>query len=264
MTSAHFMLARVHQPRGLLRRSRLAAMMMTFSALTLMLGCASEPLVLPAQLGAPYERTQLWAVAPFVNESGVSIVNGERIADLFAEQAEQVHGVSAVPVNRVLVAMRRLELRAVNTHADAATLMNALGVDGLIVGTVTAYDPYTPPKLGVAIQLYRRERPPTPMQFDLYRLQRARTELVPPDASGPMGPVNQVSGVFDGANHQTLLWLDQYSAGRTEPRSAYGKRVYLVSMELYTQFVAFRMMHDLLQKEWTRTYAAASDNAPPR
>ena len=33
----------------------------------------------------------------------------------------------------------------------------------------------------------------------------------------------------------------------SEPGSAYGKRIYLASMEMYTQFVAYRLLHDLLE-----------------
>src|ERR1043165_2905718 len=92
-------------------------------------------------------------LSPFINESGVSIVKTDHIADLFTEQTEEVEGIATVPVNRVLAAMRRLEMRTVPPPADANSLMNLLGVDGLIVGTISTYDPYPPPKLGAAVQL---------------------------------------------------------------------------------------------------------------
>ena len=222
-------------------------------------GCAGpEKLQQPAALTSPYERTQLWAVAPLANESGVSIVNSDRIADLFAEQAEQVHGINAVPVNRVILAMRKLDMQTVATPRHAFDLMNALGVDGLIVGTMTAYDPYQPLKLGAAIQLYRRERQHHASDIDPVELTRAPTERALPGMLSSDLPAAQASGIFDAANHATLAQLEEFAAGRTEPQSAYGKRIYLVNMEMYTQFVAYRLMHDLLQQERIRLTPTAT------
>jgi hypothetical protein len=233
---------------GLLRIALICA-----AAMIIIAGCSGrEKLEEPKALASPYERTQLWAVAPFSNESGVSIVQPDRIADLFAEQAEQVLGINAVPVNRVLLAMRKLDLRTVATPRDAGALMNALGVDGLIVGTVTAYEPYQPLKLGAAVQLYLRERPGSYSDIDPVEVTRSRTEVALPGMLSSDMPTAQASGIFDASNHQTVAQLEEYAAGRTEPHSAYGKRIYTVSMEMYTQFVAFRLMHDLLESERIR------------
>jgi hypothetical protein len=220
-------------------------------------GCNTpEPLTPPLALASPYDQSAgggLWAVAPFVNESGVSIVKSDRIADAFAEQAEQIEGVATIPVNRMLAAMQRLQLPWITSPAEAVSLMNMLGVDGLIVGTVTVYDPYSPPKFGAAVQLWRRESsPPRRTAVVPVALTRARTDHISPGAMPSNEPAAQASGVFDASNHQVLMWLDQYAAGRTEPESAYGNRIYLVSMELYTQFVAYRLLHDLLDSERAR------------
>jgi hypothetical protein len=244
MTSAHSM------QTGLSRRFRLRAL---FACVVLPI-CACESrdrLHSPASLRSPYERHELWAIAPFANETGVSIVKPDRIADLFMEQAEQIDGVDVIPVNRVLVAMQRLQMRGVNTPGDAVSLMNVLDVDGLIVGTVTSYDPYSPPKLGAAIQLYRRESPHA-VQLDPVEVTRSTTELPSPGAISSNQPIAQASGVFDGSNHQTLMQIEEYAAGRTEPSSAFGARIYLAKMELYTQFVAYRLLHDLLERERIR------------
>jgi hypothetical protein len=218
-----------------------------------LVSCTStEKLKPPIALQSPYEHTQLWAVAPFANESGVSIVNSDRIADLFVEQAQQIEGVETVPVNRVLLAMRKLQLRSIATTAEARSLMNALGVEGLIVGTVTVYDPYQPPKLAAAIQLYRRDRPGPSNDIDPIEITRARTETPLMGAVSTNDPVAHAAGVFDAANHQTLMQLDEYATGRSVPDSAFGRRIYLVNMEMYTQFVAYRLLSDLLERERAR------------
>lgn len=220
-------------------------------------GPTRERLNQPTTLVAPYGQPQLWAVAPFLNESGVSIVKGDRIADIMTEQAEDIDGVATLPVNRVLAGMQRLQLRQITSPAEAMSLMNVLGVDGLIVGSVTAYDPYNPPKFGAAVQLWRRESSRT-AAIDPTSLTRSSSEPASPGAMAVNEPAAQASGLFDASNHQVLAWLDQYAAGRTEPNSAYGKRIYLVNMELYTQFVAFRLLHDLLHVERMRLHPEAT------
>ena len=79
----------------------------------------------------------------------------------------------------------------------------------------------------------------------------------------PANPVAQASGVFDAENHTTLQWLADYSAGRSLPDSAYGQDVYLMSMELYTQFVSYRLIHDLLEDQRLRQMPVANSE-PPR
>ena len=243
------------------KKARFAARFgLWFAALSLML-CSCQPqLKAPAILQAPYETAQLWAVAPFANESGVSAVDTNRVADLFTEQAQQVRGVNTVPVNRVLLAMQRLEMSAIQSPGDARTLMNVLNVDGLIVGTVTAYDPYRPPKLGLAVELHVRDAEAYQFRVDPMELMRSGQGEPAPGDLGPVNPVAQAAGVFDANHHDTLMQLEHYAAGRDEPHSAYGTEIYLVRMELYTQFVCHRLIGDLLACEQSRVSAAAGEN----
>ena len=231
-------------------RSQAAMLWATLVCALLLHGC-SAPLKPPTVLTAPYENQQLWAVLPFANESGVSIVDPYHIADWFTEQLQQVQGINTVPVNRVIVAMRQLGMKGANSAADVQQLANVLDVDGIVIGTVTAYDPYPPLKLGAAIQLFQTNRNRRD-NFDPRELTRSTRGTVSPGDLPSDGPVAQAAGVFDAANHQTLAWLKSYATGRSEPQGAFGRDIYLVSMDLYTQFVSFRLIHDLLQSEQAR------------
>ena len=62
----------------------------------------------------------------------------------------------------------------------------------------------------------------------------------------PLRVMAQAAGVYDARNHQTLGWIEAYASGRTEPGEPFGTDVYLMDMELYTQFVSYRLIHDLL------------------
>jgi hypothetical protein len=216
-------------------------------------GC-QPTLTRPIGLENPRKGTRLWAVAPFANESGVSIVDPNRVADLFTQQLQQVGGINSVPVNRVLLAMRHLDIRSVSTPAEALALIDALGVDALVVGTVTAYDPYPPPTLGMAVQVFTAGSHRSSSSIDPQALVRSSRgdEAVPDVLGNPLRATAQAAGVFEARNHTTLAQLEQFATGRTQPDEAFGNDIYLNDMELYTQFVSFRLIHDLLAFERAR------------
>lgn len=252
MTSAQSM-----QPGSAIRRLRAAALL---ALIALVLGgCDSgEKLQDPVRLRSPYARPMIWAVAPLNNESGVSAVKPDQVADRFAEEIEQIDGIEAVPVNMVLKAMRQLQMRSIASPADARSVMNTLGVDGIIVGSITAYDPYPPPKFGASILLYRRDAPGAG-GLDPVALTRAPNEKASPGGLPDDAPAAQASGVYDGRDHQTLAQLHVYASGRIEPGSAFGERIYLNDMDLYTQFAAHRLLDDLLASESIRRRAAETE-----
>ena len=259
MTSAHSM----HSMRsGALSLFPMAILALPLAAVLAIVlgGCETVPKRdQPMELTSPYLRGQLWAVVPPINESGYSEIDTLRVADLLTEEAQQVQGIDTIPVNRVVLGMSALDLPAIATAAEARALIEILGVDGLIVGSITAYDPYAPLKLGVAIQLFTSEYPGSTDGPGSGPDPRNLTRAVTDDWASRNGqgapsarPTAQAVGVFDASNHLVLTWLDEYTTGRTEPESAYGASIYLVSMEMYTQFVAHRLIHDLLVDEQAR------------
>ena len=72
---------------SILNRASLIALLIMLGTLA---GCFEQRLDTPTLLRAPYGESQLWAVAPFLNESGNSLVETFRISDLFVEQVQQV------------------------------------------------------------------------------------------------------------------------------------------------------------------------------
>ncbi|MBT8486859.1 MAG: hypothetical protein HKO59_12190 [Phycisphaerales bacterium] len=216
--------------------------------LVLALAAGCQSLVPPTTLDVPYTQEQVWAVAPFANESGVSIVDPFRFADSFMIEATQVDGITMLPVNRVIYAMRTLEMADIRTVNDAMSVMNLLDLDGLVVGSVTVYEPYRPLKLGIAVQLYTRAGGNT---WDGQHVRDLADSPVGDTWGGATAgrPVAQSGNVFDSSNHQTLLDLAEYTAGRSEPDSAYGSDLYLVSMDVYARFVCYRLLADLLAQE---------------
>lgn len=204
----------------------------------------------PNRLQAPYSDTVLWAIAPLVNESGTSAVDTIRISDALTEELQQVRGINTIPVTRTLAVMQKLRMRAITTSKDAQTLIDTLGVNGLIVGNVTAWDPYTPPTLGLALQLFiRTDRSSSPGTGDLSDQSNTTS------GSGLIAAA-QAAGIFDASDHTTLETLAMFANGRTHPSTAYGDDIYLMKMDLYTKFVAHQLLAELLRNEQKRLTAS--------
>lgn len=225
-------------------------------------GCAppKPDLVAPRALVAPYSVEQgevLWAVLPLRNESGTTLIDSVALTDKLIGAAEQIRGVRVVPLNRVLQAMTTLKLNTVTNTADAKRIGDALGVDAVLVGSITAYDPYTP-TIGLALGLFGNdaamgagaEPSPTPQALSNRTVDSA-------DRSGTRGkPLSTASQMFDGKSHETQMQVRQFAMGRSEDTTALAWRRYLASSELFGEFVSYQILDDLVRAEWLRTGVA--------
>lgn len=205
------------------------------------------------RLIAPYEGRQVWAVAPLRNESGSLQANGVRVADHLARQLEQAEGIDAVPVTRVIAAMDALKMPTIGSPQQAMQLRQTLGVDAIVVGTISTYDPYDPPKLGLALELYVDEQRALRPPVDVRGLSRAGTDQESRLANTRNGqPTSVVSGLYDAAEPATRQWLQRYSLGRGTGEDRPQWRTYRISMDLYTEFVSYAVSWRLLHAEGRR------------
>jgi hypothetical protein len=231
-------------------------------AMIAVVGCDTQPkLVPPSTLSSPWPTSQTWAVVPFANESGVSIVDTFAIADSFQAEIDGVEGISCLPVNRTVAGMRAANLRSLQSEADVQLLMETLGVDGLVVGTVTAYDPYRPLQLGIAAQVYTGTRPPEPTSPNLESMTMATTDAPPATETAESGPSSQYSRVYDASNHDVLALLASYASGRVDPKSGAGAAVYTLTMSSYQRFVAYDVTRQLLMNEVRKSVARPETTA---
>jgi hypothetical protein len=226
--------------------------------LTLLCGCqpAPRPELQPVQtLLSPYDNSRgevLWAVAPLANESGVSLFEPKEITDKLIAATEEIRGVRTVPLNRTLQAMAALQMRGVRSPAEALKLAEALGADGILVGTITTYEPYTP-KLGLTVGLYGRGDGMGSEQgaTDVRGLRTSTREERPRSRFGT-GPLSLVSAHLDGKNHQVQSDVRSYARGRQEGQSALGWKRYLSSMDLFAEFATYHVLDQLIDAEWLR------------
>jgi hypothetical protein len=134
----------------------------------------------------------------------------------------------------------------VQTEEQAARVCELLGVDALLVPTVTAYDPYNPPKMGVSLQLFTRAGL-------MGRGQQVDPRTLARTASGADELVMhrdatflQAVGIFDASNGSTRDALLQYASGRNDPLGPMGSKEYLVAMDRYSGFVYHSLIRELL------------------
>jgi hypothetical protein len=193
------------------------------------------------------QRRQVWAVAPALNLSGERGVDPLLQADLVFQQLQQVRGVTAVPVNRVAEVYVALRIDRIATPEQAALICDLLGCDGLIVPTVTIFDPYNPPKFGGSVQLFIKPgafaRGPNVDPRDLAR--RATPQQGDPIPTGN-GDVVQAVGMFDAANGTVRDRLAAYASGRNDPVGPLGQKEYYVKMDRYCGFAYSELIEQLI------------------
>ena len=224
----------------------------TLVALAGLAGCSHPtPYGVEHQLTLPGKRTQVWAVAPAVNLSGMREVDALLQSDLLFQQLQEVHGLTVVPVNRVVEVYSALKIDQVQSADQAKLVCDLLGADALIVPTVTAYDPYDPPKFGGALQMFRRSGQFARMpNVDPRELARAAApgpneSLAPATEAG----FTQAVGMFDATNGSVRDALLGYARGRHDPVGPMGSREYLESMDRYVGFAYHTLIEDLLRAE---------------
>jgi len=93
------------------------------------------------------------AVAPFFNLSDERSADGRRFAQAYFTELQKTPGFQVVPVGVVEQAIHDHHLEMNDPH-DAVQLATMLGVDAVVVGAVTDYSPYYPPRIGLQVSWY--------------------------------------------------------------------------------------------------------------
>ncbi len=216
-----------HPPKfGLGRCARACALLMFF-LLPALAGCAHHNSVKPLEytLISPYGHVRTWAVAPVINLSGSRAFDPLRVSDELFEELQQVQNLNVLPVDKSLMAMQQLQMPMLTSAKSALQIAELLHADGIVVAAITAYNPYTPPTVGMDIQLYS--------------VHGQRPGLAPQ-------PVAQVSAMFTAANRTVRMELRNFATGRSGADHTMGRRRYLVDIDAYMRFVCHAMAQRLL------------------
>jgi len=123
-------------------------------SLLLFAGCSAWPRVThPPQLHNPFPQLERVAVLPFFNQSSSPNLDGLQVAEAYQTELQKVRGFQVMPVTVVDQYLRDHQV-PIDETTDFQQLARDLGVDVLVVGSVTSFDPYPPPRIGLAVDWY--------------------------------------------------------------------------------------------------------------
>ena len=117
-------------------------------------GCAALPeIARQPQVHNPFPQLSRVAVAPFFNHSAEACVDGNQVALAYFNELQTTPGFSVVPVQRVAQEMAANGITLANVE-EVRKLARILDVDAVVVGAVTDFTPYYPPRLGMQVEWY--------------------------------------------------------------------------------------------------------------
>ena len=102
----------------------------------------------------PFPQLSRVAVAPFFNQSDEPTVDGRKFALAYFAELQAVPGFEVVPLGVVEEAIIRPSRRFIAMPAKRGGWRKILGVDAVVIGSVTDYTPYYPPRCGMRVEWY--------------------------------------------------------------------------------------------------------------
>lgn len=140
-----------------LRKLRLLAWLAAICGLA-STGCALFPdRIVEPQFHNPFPQLHRVAVLPFYNQSAEPTVDGDQIALAYYNELQLIPGFEVMPVGvakQMLAASITATGNEPRSGPDFQRLAEQMGVDAVIVGSITEYSPYYPPRLGLAVDWY--------------------------------------------------------------------------------------------------------------
>jgi hypothetical protein len=126
--------------------------------LLLLGGCGYMPqLTRQPSVFNPFPQLTTVAVVPFFNQSAEPTADGRAFALAYTAELQNVPGFEVLPVGVVEHAMQQYGISFAGGQIGpdhARKLAQVLGVDAVVIGAVTDYSPYYPPRVGIAVEWY--------------------------------------------------------------------------------------------------------------
>lgn len=222
-------------------------------------GCMQQRYTSARSIASPYpeQGSVLIAVAPARNESGASFLDTASFTASLADHVQSIEGLGVIPMPRVERVMRGQELGAITTPEAARSVARATGADAILVSSVTSWNPYDPPKIGVNAALYtvsEAAHADGPSNFDPRNMGAAWSdrELTYRSSDGPTAGFSEVFNAREGTLRQRIkAWASQQETDE----SGMGWKRYVKSIGEFTTFVTQRVVSSLLKQERGRVAA---------
>jgi hypothetical protein len=185
------------------------------------------------------------AIAPFTSE--VMPVDGLLFGNVFATELVKCKGFEVIRPLAVITKIRELDLKIVSIR-DVINLAQSLGADAIIVGSVTDYDPYFPPKIAISIQIFRVKEVIHSAEEINKIIQRASWKPYPLSEDDIKNLVVALERVFDAHNEQTRNEVEIYAMAQGSQETAFSKgEEFLRIKEKFWQFASCQMIFEILK-----------------
>ncbi|HWB13893.1 MAG TPA: hypothetical protein VG826_31995 [Pirellulales bacterium] len=132
----------------MLRLSAALALLMVTSGCMFMPEVSRQP-----TFHNPFPQLQKVAVAPFFNLSTEPTVDGRHVALAYFSELQSIPGFEVIPIGVVEKTLEAQQL-TLNGPTEARKLAQLLDVDAVVVGAVTDFSPYYPPRFALQIEWY--------------------------------------------------------------------------------------------------------------
>ncbi len=202
-------------------------------------GCSLFPEVRHAdKLHNPFPQLKQVAVLPFFNQSESPTLDGEEVALAYYAELQAIPGFEVIPVG----VARNLWIQFSRTHGeprsgiDFQRLAQFMGVEAVVVGSVTDFDAYYPPRMAMTVHWYAANPGfhPVPPGYGLpwgtkaekripqrivaeAEFEMAREQLATQTPS-PLEPVMDASGINQAAAQQVAAqWPAPIEMSPLEP-----------------------------------------------
>jgi hypothetical protein len=124
------------------------------AACLLLSGCSMMPeMARQPTLHNPFPQLTKVAVAPFFNLSHEATLDGRRVAAAYFNELQAVPGFEVTPVGIVEQKIREHGIMLAGP-GDARRLAQILDVDAVVIGAVTDYTRYYPPRMALQVEWY--------------------------------------------------------------------------------------------------------------
>jgi len=118
-------------------------------------GCTALPEIShQPQFHNPFPQLTRVAVLPFSNQSAEATVDGRRVGELYRNELQQIPGFEVMPIGVAEVKVRALSAQNYDETFDFQKLAQALDVDAVVIGSVTDFSAYYPPRMGLSVSWY--------------------------------------------------------------------------------------------------------------
>jgi hypothetical protein len=163
-----------------------------------------------------------------LNATKDATVDALEAAEIFSTELQQFQDVEVFPADVAHMAVMENRL-AIPEQADL--LGRALNVDAVIVGFLTDYQPYDPPRVGILFMVYA-----------------ARPRGVESSVGHAAKPIVMMEKVYDADQKKVADDVKQFAEDRNSQKTPLAYRQYLVVMSKYLHFVATQSFRDLFDK----------------